>query len=152
MAPTGLPVTNEQSVAFARSLAEGRNQNTGDECSSPLRGLAGLRRTVGVPIVYGRQFVNKPIVLLVIAFSFAVGSAHAQEPPHFAFPAACRLSETCWVVNYVDTDAAPERFADFRCGGGPTTVTTAPTLPCGIKWRWSRASTCLPLRTAPFCV
>jgi hypothetical protein len=60
--------------------------------------------------------VSRTIFLLAIALSLALGQAKAQDPPRFAFPAACRLGETCWVVNYLDTDPAPERFADFRCG------------------------------------
>jgi hypothetical protein len=60
--------------------------------------------------------MTRTIVLAAIGLSLTVGEGKAQEPLRFAFPAACRLGATCWVVNYVDTDAAPERFADFRCG------------------------------------
>lgn len=41
-------------------------------------------------------------------------SALAAEPPPLALPVACRLGETCWVMNYVDDDPGPAAL-DFRC-------------------------------------
>ena len=46
MAPTGLPVTNEQSVAFARSLAEGRNQTRVTSAVARCAGLPGFAARV----------------------------------------------------------------------------------------------------------
>lgn len=58
-----------------------------------------------------------PTVLLIAAALAALaGPALASGPPRFANPARCLLGETCWIANYVDTDEAAARHADFRCG------------------------------------
>lgn len=49
------------------------------------------------------------LVLLVAP----AASAQEQEP-HFAWPAACTLGESCFIQNYVDAEPGP-RFGNFRC-------------------------------------
>src|SRR5262245_12582374 len=61
------------------------------------------------------QPVTKGILLATLAV-ILVSDAAADESPRFVFPAACRLGETCWTVNYVDTDLERGRATDFRCG------------------------------------
>lgn len=41
-------------------------------------------------------------------------AALAAEPPALSLPVACRLGESCWVMNYVDDDPGPAA-RDFRC-------------------------------------
>jgi hypothetical protein len=53
---------------------------------------------------------------MILTLAVALGAASGNEPPQFAFPAACQLGATCWVVNYVDVDAAVGSAKDFRCG------------------------------------
>jgi hypothetical protein len=55
-------------------------------------------------------------LLIVLVLGMTLQTSRAAEPPQFAFPASCQLGATCWVVNYVDVDAATGRAADFRCG------------------------------------
>ena len=43
-------------------------------------------------------------------------STPAEEPFALSWPVACRLGETCWVVNYVDVEAGTGA-KDFRCRG-----------------------------------
>lgn len=40
----------------------------------------------------------------------------SAAPPELRLPLQCRLGETCWVMNYPDTDAGPDA-KDFRCRG-----------------------------------
>lgn len=42
--------------------------------------------------------------------------AHAQEGRRFALPIDCSLEQDCWVVNYVDVNAAEDAHQDFMCG------------------------------------
>lgn len=53
--------------------------------------------------------------ILMLALVVSLGQAEADDGPRFTFPAACRLGDSCWAVNYFDTDATPGA-SDFRCG------------------------------------
>ena len=55
------------------------------------------------------------ILLMLLALAVVMVTANAKEAPPFAFPAACQLGESCWAVNYFDTDPTAGA-ADFRCG------------------------------------
>lgn len=37
-------------------------------------------------------------------------------PPQFMTPVACTPGRDCWIVHYTDTDAAADKYADYRCG------------------------------------
>lgn len=57
------------------------------------------------------------MIRAALVFSFLVClpvAAYAQEPA-LHLPLDCRLDETCWIVNYVDTDPTDE-MRDFYCG------------------------------------
>ncbi|WP_173978421.1 M23 family metallopeptidase [Magnetospirillum sp. UT-4] len=49
-----------------------------------------------------------------VAFFLAAAVPARAEAPGLGLPLDCRLGETCWLMNYVDTDPGPAA-ADFRC-------------------------------------
>jgi Peptidase family M23 len=51
-----------------------------------------------------------------ILFLTVTTASAADTPPHLRLPLDCRLGETCWVMNYMDTDPSPAA-RDFRCNG-----------------------------------
>lgn len=53
--------------------------------------------------------VRLATLLLLIALP-----AVAAEAPSLAWPVDCRLGDTCWLMNYPDTDPGPQA-RDFRC-------------------------------------
>jgi hypothetical protein len=58
----------------------------------------------------------KVIAATLLFLCCAAGPDVAAQGPVLGLPVACTIGEDCWVVNYVDTDPAPGRAADFRCG------------------------------------
>src|SRR5690349_163151 len=50
--------------------------------------------------------------LMLVGTEAGVGSV---GPPSLDLPLVCRLTETCWVANYVDVDPT-QAVRDFRCG------------------------------------
>ena len=42
--------------------------------------------------------------------------AFAQDAPKLQIPVACEIGKTCWLVNYPDTDTAPDVARDYSCG------------------------------------
>jgi murein DD-endopeptidase MepM/ murein hydrolase activator NlpD len=57
----------------------------------------------------------KNIAISVGALLLECVAACASDLPHFTFPVACILGETCIIQNYVDHDKSPE-WRDFTCG------------------------------------
>lgn len=51
---------------------------------------------------------------LAVLLFLAAAPAWAAEAPSLAWPVDCRPGETCWVMNYPDTDPGPG-VRDFRC-------------------------------------
>lgn len=49
-----------------------------------------------------------------------LGAAPAPQTPvpapQFLTPVACTPGRDCWIVHHVDTDAAPDKAADYQCG------------------------------------
>ncbi len=54
--------------------------------------------------------------LFLTLFFFALIPASVRANPVFDWPAACRAGTDCWVVNYVDNDAATKNAQDYACG------------------------------------
>lgn len=57
---------------------------------------------------------------VLIAFSallaLPLGNMSFANDVRFEFPLACIHGQTCWILNYMDTDTADGRAADFTCG------------------------------------
>ncbi len=63
-----------------------------------------------------RAFARCFLWLIFYACLAHAGNAYAETDPRFAFPVDCRLGESCWIVNYVDTDAEKNTHRDYACG------------------------------------
>lgn len=59
--------------------------------------------------------MKKIFVLICAAFFLSSDNSFAVDAPHFTFPVACVLGETCIIQNYVDHDTGPG-WRDFTCG------------------------------------
>ena len=65
----------------------------------------------------GFGYNNLPrIFFFLLALTISCGTARAGDAPVLSPPLDCRLDETCWIVNYVDTDPAKDMAKDFTCG------------------------------------
>ncbi len=51
--------------------------------------------------------------LVVLA---AIPAQAQTTPPKLQMPVDCELGKSCWLVNYPDTDAAPDVARDYQCG------------------------------------
>lgn len=54
-------------------------------------------------------------LLLLLPFP-AAAQQNDDAPPALRMPVDCELGNTCWLVNYPDTDAAPDVARDYNCG------------------------------------
>lgn len=59
-------------------------------------------------------------LLALLALPLLLAAAPAPAPPAadplFLTPVACTPGRDCWIVHYVDTDAAADDSADYQCG------------------------------------
>lgn len=57
-----------------------------------------------------------PAFTVIAAFLFSCPVRAQESSITLSFPVDCRINETCWVVNYADTDEAKDSARDFTCG------------------------------------
>lgn len=65
------------------------------------------------------SILMKIILMLLLWLPFPVwaqNTASAADRIELQMPVACELGKTCWLVNYPDTDAAPDVARDYQCG------------------------------------
>lgn len=62
-----------------------------------------------------RSFPLAVAMLSAALLSQTATQARAADPISLALPIACELGKTCFLQNYVDTDASP-KWKDYRCG------------------------------------
>lgn len=60
------------------------------------------------------------LTLVFIGFLFQPLPARAQTLPQLSFPVDCVLGQTCWTVNYTDTDPAADAHKDYMCNAKTT--------------------------------
>lgn len=55
-------------------------------------------------------------ILIALIFCLLPVKAAIADAPQFLFPAACKIGQKCWIINYIDADKRKEKAQDFMCG------------------------------------